>query len=166
MSTAVHANEDFTERELLAWMGFLRANAALERDLDAALNASHGISLSDYDVMVNLASAPGQRMRMSEISESVLISQSGITRLVDRLVQRGLARREKAPHDRRGFFAVLTPKGRETVRRASVTHTADVRRRFLEQLSEDEQEVLGRVWERLLPGVAEAVSPLLGRSAD
>ncbi len=166
MSGTVHASQDFTHRELLAWVGFLRVNAALERDLDSALNTAHGISLSDYDVMVNLASAPGQRMRMSEISESVLISQSGITRLVDRLVQRGLARREKAPNDRRGFFAVLTPKGRETVRRASVTHTADVKRRFLEHLSEEEQEILGRVWKRLLPGMAEAVSPLLGRSAD
>ena len=151
-----------SEAELGAWAGFLRVNAALSRDMDARLQSEHGISLSDYDVLVVLANTPERRMRMSEIAESVLISQSGITRLVDRLVARGLVEREECPDDRRGYFAVLTGAGLAKVRKASRSHLVDVTERFLDRLSEAELEMLVEIWERLLPGTTEAVSPLAG----
>lgn len=151
--------------DLGAWAGFLRVNAAISRDLDARLQSEHGISISDYDVMVFLANAPERRMRMSDIAESVLISQSGITRLVDRLVGRGLVQREKCSDDRRGYFAVLTDAGLAKIREASTSHVADIRERFLAPLSASEKETLCAIWERLLPGTTAAVSPLLGRPA-
>jgi DNA-binding MarR family transcriptional regulator len=151
-----------SETELGAWAGFLRVNAALSRDMDARLQSEHGISFSDYDVLVFLANAPDRRMRMSDISESVLISQSGITRLVDRLVARGLVEREKCSDDRRGYFAVLTDAGFAKVREASRSHMADIKERFLDVLSPAELETLADVWERVLPGTTEAISPLAG----
>ena len=152
--------------ELAAWGGFLRAHGVLVRELDAELVARHGVTLSDYEVLLFLASTPDRRMRMSELAESVLISQSGITRIVDRLTRRGLVKRERCSADRRGLFAVLTRSGLAKLRDASPTHLMGVRSRFLQRLSEDEQTMLSDLWERLVPGTAQALSPLARRSAS
>ena len=98
--------------ELAAWRGFLRTHAMLVRELDLELEAAHGLPLSSYDVLVQLESAPDQKMRMRDLADAVLLSRSGLTRLVDRLVRDGLIRRSTCSADARGAFAVLTPKGR------------------------------------------------------
>lgn len=144
-----------TETELEAWAGLLRVHATITHALDAELQNDCGISLSDYDVLVHLANAAEQRLRMSELAESILISQSGITRLVDRLVARGMVTRERCAEDRRGAFAALTPAGLDVLRRASPAHVASVRERFLNHLTAKEQETLARTWERVLPDVTQ-----------
>jgi DNA-binding MarR family transcriptional regulator len=140
----------------------LRVHATLTKALDADLEAAHGLPLSSYEVLLNLADAEGQRMRMSDLAASVILSRSGLTRLVDRLEREGLIVRESCPSDARGSFATLTPAGRRKLDAARATHLAGVRSMFVEHFSADELEVLGAAWERLLPGVVNAPGPTCG----
>jgi DNA-binding MarR family transcriptional regulator len=138
-------------QELSAWRSFLRAHTALTRELDAELVAAHGLPLTSYEVLLFLAEAPGGRMRMSELAESVLLSRSGLTRLADRLAGYGLIERARCTEDARGWFAALTPKGREVFDEARHTHLDGVRRLFVASFSEDELATLGACLERLVP---------------
>jgi DNA-binding MarR family transcriptional regulator len=142
-----------SRRELAAWRGFLRVHAALERELDTELVEAHGLPLSSYEVLLTVADAPAERMRMSEIADSVLLSRSGVTRLVDRLERDGLVERIPCEADARGQYAVLTPRGRVVFDAARKTHLAGVRQRFLERLDADELQGMAGYWERLVPGV-------------
>lgn len=141
--------------DLAAWRGFLRVHAALTRELDAELAAAHGIPLSSYEVLLHLSDQPNGWMRMSELAESVLLSRSGLTRLVDRLEREGLVRREACPSDARGQNAVVTDAGRELLGTARRTHLAGVRERFLARFSAGELAQLAAFWERLTPGAAD-----------
>lgn len=136
--------------ELAAWRGFLRVHARVTRELDAELLAAHGLPLSSYEVLLFLDNAPEGRLRMAQLADSVLLSRSGLTRLVDRLEEGGLVRRESCPSDLRGFNAVLTDEGRAALLEARETHLAGVRRRFLERFSVEEQRVLGQYFDRIL----------------
>lgn len=140
----------FDEVEIAAWTGFLRVHATLVRELDAELTAGHGLALTSYDVLIQLDMAPGNRLRMSELADAVLLSRSGLTRLVSRLVNAGMVDRVGCKDDQRGAWAVLTGKGAARLAEARETHRAGVRERFLDRFSEDEQRRLGRIWERLL----------------
>lgn len=140
--------------ELGAWRGFLRAHAALVRDLDAELEAAHDLPLTSYEVLLFLHDAPGRRLRMSELAGSLLLSQSGTTRLIDRLVRAGLVERERCEQDARGMYAVLTHAGQARFREARPTHLSGVRRLFLDQLGPAELRALGDLWRRLVPEAA------------
>ena len=113
----------------------LRVHAALIREMDAEMRARHGISLSAYEVLMLLGDAPRRRMRVSELSAATLLSVSGVSRLVDRLVRDGLVHKEACEEDGRGAEAVLTPTGRGRLRAARASHLADVRRRFLSRFA-------------------------------
>ena len=139
-----------TPVELRAWGGFLRAHARLIRELDAELEAAHGLPLTCFDVLIQLARAPDRRMRMGDLADAVLLSRSGLTRLVDRLARDGLIERERCASDARGSLAVLTQRGRDVLRAAAPTHLAGVRRRFINSFSADELAQLGDLWDRVL----------------
>ena len=139
-------------RELRAWRGLLRVHAQLSKALDAQLDAAHGLQLTSYEVLMYLSDAEGGRMRMNDLAASVLLSRSGLTRLVDRLERDGYLERCSCAHDARGAFAVLTPAGREKLEAARETHLAGVRELFLSKFSPEELEVLGDAWERVLAG--------------
>ena len=126
----------------------LRAHAALTKTLDAQLEASHGLPLTSYEVLVRLADAEGERMRMCDLASSIVLSRSGLTRLADRLERDGLIVRKSCASDARGAFACLTPRGREVLEAAHATHLAGVRELFLDRLTGEEQERLGDLWER------------------
>ena len=143
-----------SERELRAWRGLLRAHATLVKALDGELERTHGIGLTSYEVLMFLADAPGGRMRMHDLAASVLLSRSGLTRLVDRLERDGLLERESCESDARGSFAVLTVHGRTRLAEARATHLAGVRRHFLSHLRPSEQEQLGDLWERVVAALA------------
>src|SRR3712207_2984562 len=130
-STTPVAEDELTPLELAAWRGMLRAHTALVRALDAELDEAHGLPLTHYDVLIYLRSAPGRRLRMAELADSVLLSRSGVTRLVDRLERDGLLVRDTCTSDGRGCFAVLTDKGEELLSKARATHLEGVRERFL-----------------------------------
>jgi DNA-binding MarR family transcriptional regulator len=138
-------------RELGAWRGLLRVHAQLSKGLEAQMEAAHGLPLSSYEVLMYLADADGRRMRMCDLADSVILSRSGLTRLVDRLEREGLLTREPAPDDARGSFAKLTDTGVARLQEARVTHLAGVRELFLGHLSDEEQDLLASLWERILP---------------
>jgi DNA-binding MarR family transcriptional regulator len=145
--------------ELAAWRGLLRAYGALVHDLDTELRAAHDLSLHEYEVLLVLSDAPESRMRMSDLAAAVLLSQSGLTRLVDRLALAGAVARTRCEDDRRGLNAELTAAGRTRLEQARPTHLAGVRSRFLERFDEAELRVLAGFWERMLPGAtAESIS--------
>jgi DNA-binding MarR family transcriptional regulator len=141
--------ERLTPLELGAWRGLLRAHARLTREMDADLRERHGLSLSAYEILMLLSDAPRRRMRVSELSAATLLSVSGVSRLVDRLVRDGLAAKEACEADGRGAEVVLTAMGRGRVRAARASHLADVRRRFLSRFSDAELRELVTLWGRL-----------------
>ena len=153
MTPDTAVTDELTDVELGAWRGLLRIHAGLVRALDAELEAAHALPLTSYDVLIYLADAPGRRLRMAELADSVLLSRSGVTRLVDRLEREGLLARDTCSSDGRGTFAVLTDKGEELLAGARPTHRAGVRRRFLDHFSEDEMRLLAGYWERVEPGL-------------
>ena len=141
---------ELSAEELAAWGGLLRTHARLVRELDAELQAVHGLPLSSYEVLLRLTRASDGQMRMSELADAVLLSRSGLTRLVDRLERDRLVERRACSNDARGQWAVITQAGRRAFRDAQPTHLAGVRRRFLARLSSEDMSELGRIWEQLL----------------
>jgi DNA-binding MarR family transcriptional regulator len=148
ISESTPAGGPFAEHELAAWRGMLEVYARVTRQLDAQLRAEHGLSASAYEVLMFLADAPENRMRMSDIAERVLLSRSGCTRLVDRLVELGYVTRCAAGTDGRGLYAELTDPGREKITVARATHREGVRRFFLGHLTTTDQIALGDIWTR------------------
>lgn len=149
------ALEGLTPHELGAWRGLLRVHSALVRELDAELVAAHGLPLSSYEVLLHLSVAPGRRMRMAELADGVLLSRSGMTRLVDRLEREALVTRDGCSSDARGRFAGLTDEGQELLDRARATHLAGVRRRFVAHFQPDELRTLAGLWDRVVPGAGQ-----------
>ena len=143
--------EALSHAELRAWRGFLRAHAALTRELDAALSDTHDLPLTSYEVLLRLHEAPRGRLRMSEVAGSLLLSRSGVTRLVDRLERGGMLERRECEDDGRGYWAVITPAGRRAFEAAQTTHLTGVRERFLRHFSPAELEQLAHLWARVAP---------------
>jgi DNA-binding MarR family transcriptional regulator len=143
---------DLSAAELAAWRGFLRVHSALAKQLDAELEAAHGLPLSSYEVLITLDASPERRLRMAELADRVLLSRSGMTRLVDRLQKGGLVRRDACGGDARGSYACLTQAGRELIAEVRPKHLAGVRERFLDHLADEDLARLADVWERLVPG--------------
>jgi DNA-binding MarR family transcriptional regulator len=154
----VHSLQESTVQlsatELGAWRGLLRVHSALVKQLDAELSSAHKLPLSSYEVLLNLESAPGRKRRMAELADSVLLSRSGMTRLVDRLEKDGLLLRDHCTDDGRGCYAVLTEKGAAALAEARYTHLGGVRRKFLSQFGEDELRLLAGYWDRVVPGAS------------
>src|SRR5919109_1330762 len=136
------AIDELTAEELGAWRGLLRVHSALVKALDAELTAEHDLPLTSYEVLIYLQAAPERRLRMAELADSVLLSRSGMTRLVDRLERDGLLERDLCTDDGRGCYAVLTEKGAEVLATARPTHLEGVRERFLRHFSPDEMRLL------------------------
>jgi len=139
---------------LSAWIGLLRSHSALTRQMNTELVARHGLTLNDYDVLVQLARAPERSMRRVDLANSVVLTASGITRLLEGLERAGWVCRRTCDHDARVSYAVLTDAGLEKLRQASDTHYADIRRLFAERFSEDELSSLGELLGRLYGGDA------------
>jgi DNA-binding MarR family transcriptional regulator len=138
-----------SDQELAAWRGMLEVHADVMRRLDAQMRAAHGLSVSAYEVLMFLGDAPAHRMRMSDLAQSVLLSRSGATRLVDRLVARGDVTRCVDSDDGRGLHAEITDAGLATLRAARATHHQGVREFFLNRLGDADQLTLGKIWARL-----------------
>jgi DNA-binding MarR family transcriptional regulator len=136
-------------RGMRAWRSFLRGHSYVTRLLEAELEDAHGLPLASYDVLVQLAESPDGALRMSELAQAVLLSRSGLTRLVDRLEREGLVQRRSCPSDARGTLAVLTDAGRDRLRAASGTHLRGVARHVLSHFDPTELDVLGDLLARL-----------------
>jgi DNA-binding MarR family transcriptional regulator len=138
-----------TDAQLQDWRSFLRSHAVITRQLDADLIAGHSLTLSEYEVLLHLAQAPERQLRLVRLSEQVVLTRSGITRLVTRLEKQRLVERVCCPADRRGYNARLTDTGYERLREASPTHLDGIRRLFVEPLG-PELEALGETLARVV----------------
>jgi DNA-binding MarR family transcriptional regulator len=136
-------------RELNAWRGMLRAHSALVARLDAELEREHGLPLTSYEVLLNLAEAPDGALRMGALADHLFLSRSGLTRLIDRLVKAGLVERTTCESDRRGSFAKLTEEGRRRFDEARPTHLDGVRAHFLSQLDDRDLDRLASIWAKV-----------------
>lgn len=132
-----------------AWLRFLRAHAAITRELSSRLEALHELTLSDFDVLMQLYFAEGRRMRRIDIARSVLLTASGITRLLDGLEACGLVAKERCDADARVTYAVLTAAGVKKIEEARESHHADIDELFGSRFSPAEREHLAELLGRL-----------------
>jgi DNA-binding MarR family transcriptional regulator len=138
-----------------AFAALLRAHAAATRSLSAQLSADHGLTLSDYEVLLRLARAPDRRMRRVDLAEQVLLTASGVTRLLDGLERSAYVERAACSSDRRVVYAVLTEEGLEKLRAASKTHIAQIETLFRARLDDSELDELAVLLARLEDGGEE-----------
>ncbi len=141
-----------SEDELGVWRGLLRVHAGVNGRLDAELQRRHGLTLTEWEVLLSLDRAPEGRLRVGDIAGFVLLTPGGVTRLVARLEQRGLVARVPHATDRRGTAVRLTGAGRDRYRAADVEGM--VRRLFLDRLTPEQRAQLAAIWEAVLPGAA------------
>lgn len=135
---------------LIAWRSFLSAHAALINQIEHELQEAEVVALAWYDVLLALYEAPNQRLRMNELASAIVLSRSGLTRLVDRLEAEGLLTRERCGTDRRGAFAVLTDKGLAALRRTWPVYEKGIVEHFARYVSDEEVHVLTEVFQRVL----------------
>jgi DNA-binding MarR family transcriptional regulator len=138
-----------SDEQLDAWRAFLRAQAELIGKLDRELEDEQGLPLTFYDVLAQLSHADG-RLRMSELADAVVLSRSGVTRLVDRMVRAGLVRREACPTDRRASYATLTAAGRKALKQAWPVHSRGIAEHFARHLSCDDAKTMTAAFDRML----------------
>jgi DNA-binding MarR family transcriptional regulator len=137
-----------------AWARLLRGHAAATRELSGLLVAEHGLTINDYEALLCLSRAEEGRMRRVDLAEQLLLTASGVTRLLAGLERGGFVERAECASDRRVTYAVLTPAGREKLEEASESHVTAVRTLFEERFSTEELDHLASLLKRL-PEAAE-----------
>jgi DNA-binding MarR family transcriptional regulator len=143
----------------VAWVRFLRAHAAVTRQLSTRLEAEHGLTLSDYDVLVQLYHAPDHILRRVDIARAVLLTASGITRLLDGLERGGWVEKRSCKSDARVSYAALTTEGLKRFEAARHSHLADIEELFGSRFGAEEREQLAELLGRLpLAETSEACS--------
>jgi DNA-binding MarR family transcriptional regulator len=145
----------FESLEVRAFVNFVRAHAAVTRQLDRELVADHGLTINDYEVLLHLSRAPGQMMRRVDLARRVVLTPSGITRLLHGLQQAGLVCKEACESDARVVYAKLTDDGVKRLEAASVMHLESIRQLFSERFEEDEIAALASLLGRL-PGAPDS----------
>lgn len=138
-----------TTPEQRAWVNVARAYASAMRRFNGELTSAHGLTLNDYEVLLHLAQAPERMMRRVDLAKSVLLTPSGITRLLEGLERCGYVERASCSSDARVTYALLTDEGYEKLRQASATHVEGIRSHFAERFSPEELETLAGLLARL-----------------
>lgn len=138
-----------TDLEMAAWRSFLEAHRRVLDVLETELRDQEELPLAWYDVLVQLSESPTRSLRMQELADAVLLSKSGLTRLVDRMETAGLVQRAPCADDGRGIMAQLTDAGLERLRGAAPTHVAGVRSHFADLLRPGEAAVLAQALSRI-----------------
>lgn len=155
---------------MAAWASLLLAHSALVGVMERELVEARGLPLSWYEVLMRLRAAPEGGLRMQDLAGAVLLSKSGITRLVDRMEHAGLVRRVACPSDRRGTLAVITDEGRAVFRKAMPVHLRSIQEHFARHLSADDARTLERLLRRVLDeqggGADAACSAAVGVDDD
>ena len=150
--------EDREDPAVAAWRGLLVAHARLVPAVEADLRAAGQVSLSWYDVLLEVNAAPGRRLRMSELGQRVVLSRTRISRVVDELAAAGLAERQPDQADGRSSFAVLTPAGRNALRRAWPVYREAIRRHLGASLSVQQCRELAALLEQAAAGADTRLS--------
>ena len=143
------------DQRLAPWRAFLLAHARVVRRLDEELRAEHDLTIGEYDALLTIAQAPERRIRMRHLADEVILSKSGVTRLIDRLVDDGLVERSACLSDARGAEAVLTDRGMARLRAASKTHLRGIDEHFLAVLDAGDLHAI----ERTMTSIATHAGP-------
>jgi DNA-binding MarR family transcriptional regulator len=138
-----------------AWVGLLRSSSAVTRALNAELVADHGLTINDYEVLLHLAREPERRLRRVDLAERLVLTASGITRLLEGLERAGYVMKAQCASDARVTYAVLTDAGLEKLHEASGSHVSGVRQLFESRFTEDELQTLAELLARLPGGGAD-----------
>jgi DNA-binding MarR family transcriptional regulator len=146
----VNMNQELGKAHKNAYVTFFVAHAVLTKRIDEELEAAGCVLLDVYDVLLTLEEAPDRRLRMSELADKVLVSRSGVTRLVDRLEKKGWVERLACPSDRRACHASLTPAGLAERERAWPVYRNAIATHFAQNLNEEEARVVERVFHRMV----------------
>ena len=154
-ATSARGSHGLSARDprIATWRRFLLTHARLERILDEDLRAAHDLTLAEYDALLQLAESPARRLRMHEIAERVVLSRSGVTRLIDRLVRDGLVERSNCSTDGRGAEAVLTSSGLDRLRTAAPTHLRGISDHFLDPMSASDLAAVDAALDAILAGL-------------
>lgn len=150
------------DTRLAPWRAFLLAHARVVRRLDEELRAEHDLTIGEYDALLTIAQAPERRIRMRQLADEVILSKSGVTRLIDRLVDDGLVERSACLADARGAEAVLTDRGLARLRAASRTHLRGIDEHFLAILEREDLTLI----ERSLSTVAQKAGAAAESTGD
>ena len=134
--------------EMAAWRQYIVASRRLLEALDTDL-AGHELSMPDYEILAQLSDAPDRRMRMSELADVAMLSRSRLSHRMKVMEKAGWVRREACPIDKRGFFAVMTPKGWKAIEAAAPDHVNSVRQRFVDLLDKKDQVILAEIFSRV-----------------
>jgi DNA-binding MarR family transcriptional regulator len=138
--------------EMRAWRAFAEVNGPLMAALESDL-APHGMTLGEYEVLVNLSEAPDRRLRMCDLATRLGLSPSGLTRRLDGLVKAGLVRRQPSETDRRVINAALTDSGLAAMRAAAGDHVRSVRRHLLDRLTAEQVDALADIFTAVAGGL-------------
>ena len=148
-----------SDDEQQAWRAYLRASRLIEEALDRDLQ-SHGVQLTEYEIISMISESPGRRLRMSTLADLVVQSRSRLTHTASRLEKRGWVRRESCLEDRRGVELVLTPSGWEAVQDMAAVHVASVRRTVLDTMSPEMFRCLGEAMAAIRAALAPVGGPV------
>jgi DNA-binding MarR family transcriptional regulator len=140
--------------EMKAWRRYIIASRRLLEALDYDLE-DHELSMADYEVLAQLSDAPDRKMRMSELADVAMLSRSRLSHRIKVMEKAGWVKREACPIDKRGYFAVMTPKGWKAIVAAAPDHVESVRSRFLDHVNKDDQKVLSEIFERVTDSLKE-----------
>ena len=141
-----------TPSEMQAWRRYIVASRRLLEALDADL-AAHDLSMPDYEILAQLSDAPERRMRMSELADIAMLSRSRLSHRMKVMEKEGWVKREACPVDKRGYFAVMTPKGWKAIVAAAPDHVESVRSRFVDLLSKQDQIAIADIFEKVEEGL-------------
>ncbi|MDP1876700.1 MAG: MarR family transcriptional regulator [Actinomycetota bacterium] len=145
-----------TEEEQRSWRAWLSASLLLGDQLSRDLQAQHGLTIADYEILVHLSETPLRRLRMSELAEATLSSRSRLSHQIDRMEKAGLVEREVCASDRRGSFAVLTAQGWDVLVDAAPAHVESVRTHLVDVLTPKEFTALGAACQRVVDHLTAA----------
>ena len=143
------------EQQQRSWRAFLVGTTLLMDRLDRDLRDQHRLSLPEYEILVRLSEAPGHRLRMAVLADSVSHSRSRVTHTVTRMEVAGLVARDACVSDGRGVEAVLTDQGRRSLDEAAPTHVAGVRRLLVDLADDDDLDAVGRVFDAVTDALIE-----------
>src|SRR2546421_7761208 len=149
------SEEHLSEQHLAAWRSFLKAHATIIDRIDHDLVAAQRPPLLSYDVLIELYEAPDRRLRMHELAQRVVLSRSGLTRLVDRLEAEGFLTRDRCGTDRRGAYAVITEQGVAALRRAWPIYARGISQYFAQWLTPEEAQLLESALGRILQAASK-----------
>ena len=138
------------KKRLAAWQAFLRAYTTVIPSLECELREAGGLPLVWYNVLMHLQEDPTGALRLQDLAEAVVLSQSGLTRLLDRMAEAGLIERKPCPHDRRGAYAVLTPAGKAALEQARPIYLRGIDQHFMQYLTEEDVQALTRAFLKIL----------------